>query len=132
MGSVRKQIDAMGRIQVPKDLRNELKWFEGDTLELTNINGSLNITKLLDIDSKDYRRTTNYIFDKNRIDELKKKYPVVTKVRCINMKEDISPVTYKTEGTIEFVDDLGSIHVKWKNGSSLALIEGEDDFEIIK
>ena len=29
------------------------------------------------------------------------------------------------------VDDAGQIHVKWENGSSLALLYDEDDFEII-
>ena len=38
-------------------------------------------------------------------------------------------------GTVQCVDDRGSIHVKWDNGSTLALLQEEDVqdmFEIIK
>ena len=34
-------------------------------------------------------------------------------------------------GTVDFVDDIGQIHIKWDNGSTLALIYGEDIFQII-
>ena len=34
------------------------------------------------------------------------------------------------EGTIESVDDIGQIHVRWDNGSSLALNYEEDSFEV--
>lgn len=34
-------------------------------------------------------------------------------------------------GTVEFIDDAKQIHVKWENGSSLALIPEVDKFEIL-
>lgn len=36
-----------------------------------------------------------------------------------------------TKGVVEFVDDAGQIHVRWENGSSLALIVGEDEFHVV-
>lgn len=36
-----------------------------------------------------------------------------------------------TEGTIDFVDSLGTLHVKWDDGSNLGLIPGEDTFDIL-
>lgn len=34
-------------------------------------------------------------------------------------------------GTVAFVDDIGSIHMKWDGGGSLVLIPGVDDFKVI-
>ena len=36
------------------------------------------------------------------------------------------------EGTVDYVDDAGQIHMSWKNGSTLALNKGVDKFEILK
>ncbi len=36
-----------------------------------------------------------------------------------------------TRGTVAFVDDIGSIHMKWDGGGSLALIPHADDFKTI-
>ena len=30
------------------------------------------------------------------------------------------------EGVVDYIDDMGTLFVKWDNGSSLGLIEGED------
>ncbi len=32
------------------------------------------------------------------------------------------------QGTVEIVDDIGQIHVKWDNGRNLALVPEEDGF----
>ena len=53
------------------------------------------------------------------------------RVRMIHMKDAVAPVPTGTEGTIKFKDDAGQIHVKWDNGSTLAIIPGEDKYEII-
>ena len=34
-------------------------------------------------------------------------------------------------GTVDHVDNAGTIHMSWENGSSLGLIPGEDRFKII-
>jgi hypothetical protein len=36
------------------------------------------------------------------------------------------------DGTIEFEDGIGQIHVKWDNGRSLAVSPEEDEYEIIE
>ena len=46
------------------------------------------------------------------------------------MYDDFAPAA-GTIGTITNVDDAGTIHVKWKNGSSLGLIHSLDVFEVI-
>ena len=39
-----------------------------------------------------------------------------------------APIQYGTEGTVMFVDDIGTIHVLWGNGRTIGLIYGEDSF----
>lgn len=53
------------------------------------------------------------------------------RIKLIRMDDPFTDLGYGSEGTIEFVDDLGQIHVKWDNGSSLALIPEFDEYEII-
>jgi len=52
------------------------------------------------------------------------------RVRCIQMN-DKYPVPSGTMGTINHVDDKGTIHVHWDNGSSLGLVPDEDKYQII-
>jgi hypothetical protein len=49
----------------------------------------------------------------------------------INYMDDPYPVPQGTEGTISGIDDIGSIQVKWDNGSTLSVIEEIDNFDII-
>lgn len=65
------------------------------------------------------------------INRIKSLYPTGTRLKCVEMN-DTQAVPTGTLGTVEFVDDMGTIHVNWDNGSSLGLIVGEDSFEIIK
>lgn len=67
-----------------------------------------------------------------RMNNLKEKYPKGTKIRCIQMNDPYHPVPSGTIGIVEHVDDAGTIHMHWENGSSLGLIENEDVFEVIK
>lgn len=62
---------------------------------------------------------------------IKNKYLPGTIVRLVYMDDKQAPEK-GTQGTVTFVDDIGNIHVKWANGSSLALIEGVDDFEVLE
>lgn len=63
---------------------------------------------------------------------LKEKYPKGTKIKCISMDDPYHPVPAGTIGIVDHIDDAGTIHMKWENGSSLGLIEGQDQFEVIK
>ena len=66
------------------------------------------------------------------VNHLRKMYPIGTSVMCIHMEDPYSPVPKGTKGTIEYVDDIGQIHCKWGNGSSLALNTDVDTFKIIE
>ena len=68
----------------------------------------------------------------SEVEFLRNKYPPGTKIKCIHMNDDCYPVPDGTLGTVQFVDDAGTIHVGWENGSSLGLVTDEDKFVKVK
>ena len=62
------------------------------------------------------------------IQKLKETYPVGTRVKLIQMKDDQAPPA-GTLGTVYGVDAIGSILVKWDNGSMLNVIFRVDRIE---
>ena len=62
---------------------------------------------------------------------IKEQYPKGTRIRLNSMEDPYAPIAPGTEGEVDFVDDLGSLHMKWSNGRSLALIPGEDSFSVL-
>ena len=57
--------------------------------------------------------------------ELRARYPVGTRVELVKMDDTQAP-PIGTRGTVVAVDDIGTIHVRWDNGSSLGVVLGED------
>lgn len=51
-------------------------------------------------------------------------------VCCTDLFTQLEPGTL---GTIRFIDDMGTVHVNWDDGSKLGMIESEGDrFEVVK
>ena len=67
-----------------------------------------------------------------RIEYYKNTFPKGTRICVDNMDNDPRPIPAGTCGTVELVDDIGTIHCKFDDGRSLGLIPGEDSFHIIK
>ena len=47
---------------------------------------------------------------------------------CEDPYTDLEP---GSEGTVLFVDTVGTVHVDWDNGSALGLVEGVDQWQLI-
>jgi len=47
------------------------------------------------------------------------------------MRNETYPVLPGTVGKVTHIDDAGSIHMRWENGSSLALIPEIDSFQTV-
>ena len=62
---------------------------------------------------------------------LREMYPKGTKVQ-LDFMDDIQAPHIGSIGIVECVDDACQIHVKWENGSRLALISECDKFHIVK
>ena len=63
------------------------------------------------------------------VEQIRKDYPIGTRVLLIHMDKDPFPVPDNTMGTVTLVDDMGHIHVSWDCHSSLALIPNKDQFK---
>lgn len=59
------------------------------------------------------------------VERIRQQYPIGTKVRLVRMDDTQAP-PIGTIGEVVGVDDIGSIMVKWSNGSSLNVVFGED------
>ncbi|MDW3868686.1 DUF4314 domain-containing protein [Staphylococcus saprophyticus] len=63
-----------------------------------------------------------------QIQRLKEHYVDGLRVELISINDDFCNLKKGDKGTITGVDDIGQIHVNWDNGSTLALVYGEDRF----
>ena len=69
--------------------------------------------------------------NKSYLAQLRKQFPVGTKIQLISMRDEKYPILPGTIGVVTHIDDMGSIHLKWQNGSSLALIPEVDSFKVV-
>lgn len=65
---------------------------------------------------------------KARLERLRRAFPPGRRVRLVRMEDAQAPPA-GTCGTVRCVDDLGSIHIAWDTGGSLAALDGEDVVE---
>lgn len=70
--------------------------------------------------------SSNYAY----VSSMKKIFTHGLRIKLESMRDPYA-VPDGTFGTVDYVDDAGQIHMNWDNGSSLALIYGEDIFQII-
>lgn len=67
---------------------------------------------------------------KEMIEKIRQQYPKGTRVELICMEDPQAPPV-GTQGTVIAVDDIGTIHVNWDNGSSLGIAYGADQCRIL-
>lgn len=69
--------------------------------------------------------------NKQALAYIRGKYQQGTKIQLIEMKDE-QAVPAGTIGEVMFVDDMGTIHVKWKTGSTLGLIPTVDSYRVLE
>lgn len=67
---------------------------------------------------------------KSTIEKLRREFPKGCRVKLVHM-DDVHAPAKGTLGTVTYVDDIGTIHVKWDNGSSLGVAYGEDSCVVV-
>jgi len=54
------------------------------------------------------------------------------RIELISITDPYTELKPEDHGTIDYVDNMGTIHVKCDNGSQLGLVPGEDQFKLLK
>ena len=65
------------------------------------------------------------------VEKIREMYPEGTQIVLNEMRGE-PQMPYGLKGTVRHVDDMGQIHMRWENGSSLAINIYEDSFEKIE
>ena len=64
---------------------------------------------------------------KETLESLRKTYTEGSRVELLHMDDPYNKILVPgCKGTVKFVDDTGTIHVRWDCGSSLGVVYGED------
>lgn len=57
---------------------------------------------------------------------LREQYPPGSRVELIRMDDPYAALKPGDQGTVSFVDDIGTVHINWNSGSSLGAAYGRD------
>lgn len=68
---------------------------------------------------------------KGLVESIRKKYPTGSRVELVRMDDPQAPPV-GTRGIVERIDDIGTIWVRWDNGSGLGVAYGADKCRIIE
>ena len=66
----------------------------------------------------------------SEINAIKRKYEMGTVIVLEQLGEDPRPVGPGSKGEVLYVDDIGTVHVRFENGRRMGLVPGEDLFHI--
>jgi len=67
---------------------------------------------------------------KAQLEALRAQFPKGSTV-VLERMDDVQAPPIGTLGEVLFVDDLGTIHVGWRTGSSLGVVFGEDSCRLV-
>ena len=69
---------------------------------------------------------------KELVEQLRKQYPKGTRVELVKMNDPYSKLKPGDLGTVDFVDDTGTLFCIWDKGSTLGVVYGEDSVKKTK
>ena len=62
----------------------------------------------------------------HQVNAIRKQYLEGTRVALVKMDDPHTKLKPGDEGTVCFVDDMGTVHINWDCGSTLGAVYGED------
>ena len=69
---------------------------------------------------------------KEIVEAVRARYPKGTRVELVFMDDPYSRLKPGDRGTVELVDDIATVHVKWDCGSGLGVAYGADKIRILE
>lgn len=63
---------------------------------------------------------------KSVVEMLRNEYPMGTEVESVLLDDPYRKIPAGTKGIVRHIDDIGTIHINWENGSSLGAAFGVD------
>lgn len=60
------------------------------------------------------------------VEHIRYDFPAGTRIELVEMNDPYRVMPKGLQGTVVSVDDTGTIHAKWDNGSTLGVVYGED------
>ena len=72
------------------------------------------------------------VMSRKEVEVLRKRYPKGTRVELVSLEDPYARIPEGTKGTVDAVDDIGTIHVRWDNGSRLGAVPGVDEIKVIQ
>jgi hypothetical protein len=67
----------------------------------------------------------------NQVEQMRERYPRGARVALVSMSDPYTTLIPGDEGTVDFVDDTGTVFVDWDRGSNLGCVYGEDCIRIL-
>ena len=58
---------------------------------------------------------------------LRRQYPKGARVALVRMNDPYTKLRPGDLGTVDFIDDVGTLFCRWDNGSTLGVVFGEDE-----
>ena len=95
------------------------------------LEGIIDVSELDDVILTLDKQSQTKNHTKEEIKYIREKYVAGTKIELVKMYDLIAPVPQGTKGIVDFVDDIGTIHIKWETGSTLGLTVGIDEFKVL-
>lgn len=71
-----------------------------------------------------------YDVNHETVERWRKEHPVGSRVTLQQLNDPYTTMEPGTTGTLQFIDDIGTYHIKWDNGRGIGLVRGEDSFTV--
>ena len=69
--------------------------------------------------------------NKEQVERVRETYPKGARVELVSMSDPYTTLKPGDHGTVDSVDDTGSVFVNWDNGSTLGVVYGVDEIRLL-